>query len=157
MLFSVNIPTPANTPEASPVVTRVRVYPGVTGQTWVGFPPGPKGLAHMRIYHWGSLVWPTYTGAESWATTLPTAPGIVTANPLRLPSFAWDNYVFTFQDPFPLTAEPFEFVIKTWNEDDFYPHTIFFAIIINPAPPEEELRRLHRTLEALGILRGGGA
>jgi len=62
--------------------------------------------------------------------------------------------MFDFADRYPLTAEPYEFVVKTWNEDDFYLHMPTFMVLVEPAPPEEELRRLHRTLEALGILRG---
>ncbi len=132
MLYKVECPTPALTTKYSPVVTRCRVYPGMVTRTWVGFPKGCYGLCHLQVWHQGWPVWP-------WSPA---------------DSFHWDNYMFSFADRYPLTAEPFEFVIKTWNEDDFYAHMPTFMVLVEPAPPEEELRRLHRTLEALGILRG---
>jgi len=132
VLFQAEILTPANTPASRPIKTRLAVYPGITGRTWVGFPPGPKGLAHMQIWHSGWQVWP-------WT------PGT---------SFHWDNHIFTFQDRYPITVEPLEFVVKTWNLDDSYPHALTFMVTVEPAPPPEEVRELHRTLEALGLLRG---
>jgi len=62
--------------------------------------------------------------------------------------------MFTFADRYPLTTAPYEFVVKTWNLDDFYPHTPTFMVMVEPALPEEELRRLHDALLALGLLRG---
>ena len=132
MLYKVECPTPALTPKSSPVVTRCTVYPGMVTRVWVGFPKGCYGLCHVQVWHWGWPVWP-------WSPA---------------DSFHWDGFMFTFADRYPLTAEPYEFVVKTWNRDDFYPHTPTFMVLVEPAPPEEELRRLHRTLEALGILRG---
>jgi len=41
--------------------------------------------------------------------------------------------MFTFADKFPLKSAPFEFVIKTWNLDDFYPHTPVFMVLVEPA------------------------
>lgn len=133
MLFQAEIPIPANTPASSAVITRLRVYPGVTTRVWAGFPEGCYGLAHMQIWHWGWQVWP-------WTPQT---------------DFHWNNFMFSFEDRYPITEEPLEFVIKTWNEDDFYPHTLTFMITIEPAPPEEELRRLYDTLSALGLLVGG--
>jgi len=100
---------------------------------WIMFPPGPKGLVHVVIYHWGWQVWP-------WA------PGT---------AFAWDNYVYTFEDRYPITAEPLEFVMKGWSDDDSYEHKVSFAVTIDAAPPEEEIRELREALLALGLVRGG--
>ncbi len=132
MLYKVECPTPALTTKYSPVVTRCRVFPGMVTGVWVGFPKGCYGLCHLQVWHQGLPAWP-------WSPA---------------DSFHWNDYMFYFADRFPLTAEPFEFVIKTWNEDDFYPHTPTFMVLVEPAPPPGELEELQRTLEALGLLRG---
>jgi len=133
MFYKIDLTVPPLTSRYSPVEVRVRVFPGVTRRVWVMFPPGPKGLTHVVIYHWGWQVWP-------WA------PGT---------DFAWDNYVYTFEDRYPITAEPLEFVMKGWSDDDFYEHKVSFAVTIDAAPPEEEIRELRETLLALGLVRGG--
>ena len=133
MFFQAEILTPANTPQTSPIVTRLSVYPGITDRIWVGFPRGCYGLAHMQVWHWGWQVWP-------WTPQT---------------SFHWNDLLFTFEDRYPIYEEPLELVIKTWNLDDFYPHTLPFGVTVEPAPPEEELKRLYRALEALGILSRG--
>ena len=133
MLFQAEILTPANTPASSPVITRLRIYPGIVKRVWAGFPHGCFGLAHMQIWHWGWQVWP-------WTPQT---------------SFHWNDYMFTFEDRYPIKEEPLEFVIKTWNLDDSYAHTLTFAVTIEPAPPEEELRELHEALLALGLLTAG--
>ena len=129
MLFQAEILTPANTLASAPVITRVRVYPGIVTRVWAGFPQGCFGLAHMQVWHWGWQVWP-------WTPQT---------------SFHWNDYMFSFEDRYPITVEPLEFVVKTWNLDDFYPHTLTFMVTVEPAPPLEELEALYRTLEELGI------
>lgn len=131
MFFQAEILTPANTPATAPIVTRLGIYPGVTTQEWVGFPRGCYGLVHMQIWHWGWQLWP-------WTPQT---------------SFHWDDYMFTFYDRYPITEEPLELVIKTWNLDDTYPHELLFATTIDAAPPEEEIRELRRRLEMIGLLR----
>jgi len=133
MLFQAEILTPANTLASAPIVTNLAIYPGVTKRVWAGFPRGCFGLAHMQIWHWGWQVWP-------WTPQT---------------SFHWEDYMFTFEDRYPITEEPLYFVIKTWNLDDSYPHTLTFAVTVEAAPPEEELRELHEALVQLGLLREG--
>ncbi len=132
MLFQTEILVPANTPASAPVETRLPVYPGITQRIWAGFPKGCFGLAHMQIWHSGWQVWP-------WS-------------PVQ--SFHWNDYMFTFEDRYPITVEPLELIVRGWNLDDFYGHTLTFMCTIEPAPPEGEIADLIRTLEALGIMSG---
>ncbi len=132
MIFKAEILTPANTPESAPVITRVSVYPGVTRRVFVGFPRGCVALAHLQVWHWGWQVWP-------WTPQT---------------SFAWDDYMYTFEDRYPITEEPLELVVKTWNDDDTFPHTLSFAVTLEPAPVEGELDTLRETLQMLGLVRG---
>jgi|GEM_PF-2487187 len=156
MFFSVDIPTPANTPKAYPVNTKLRVGPGTTGQVWVGFPPGPKGLVHLQVWHWGSLLWPCHTPVISLLMNVPGAVGIPTAQLIAEADFHWDDQVFTFEDPYELTAEPYDLIIRTWNEDDFYLHTLYFAIVIEPAKPVLSEAQIRQVYEDLGVPYGGG-
>ena len=133
MLFQAEILVPANTLAANPLITRLGVTSGISKRIWAGFPKGCYGLAHMQIWHWGWQVWP-------WTPRT---------------SFHWNDHIFSFEDRYPITEEPLELVIKTWNRDDSYDHTLTFMVTIEPAPPEEEIRELRATLLALGILREG--
>ena len=133
MFFQCEVLTPANTPASSPIVTRLAVYPGVTRQVWVGFPRGCFALAHLQVWRWGWQLWP-WTPQQS---------------------FHWDNYVYTFEDRYPILNEPLELVVKTWNLDDSYDHTLTFACTVEPAPSEAELRELREVLEGLGLRKGG--
>jgi len=136
MFYGQTIHVPANTLARAAIgrpssinVERIRVCPGTTRQTWIGFPPGPKGLVHVVVCHWNVQIWPAEPGY----------------------SFNWDNYTYTFEDPFKLTTEPYEFTVKTWSYDDFYPHRIFFGVIVEPEPMIEVAVSMEQVLEELGI------
>jgi len=129
MFYSVSIATAANTAEADAVETPVGVVPGLTQHVWVGFPKGCVGLVYAQIYHVTRQVWPTTPGA----------------------SFNWDDFVFDFDDRYPLVTEPFEFVVKTWNLDDSYRHTVLFAVTVEAAPSPWELGDLEAVWRDLGI------
>jgi len=62
--------------------------------------------------------------------------------------------MFDFDDRYPLTAEPFELKVKTWNDDDSYSHTLFFAVTIDPLPAPGVVGGLERVMRELGILEG---
>jgi len=63
--------------------------------------------------------------------------------------------MFSFADKYPLTAEPYEFKILTWNLDDFYPHTPTFMVLVKPdrvvTPPVD----LEQVYADLGLSPGG--
>jgi len=59
--------------------------------------------------------------------------------------------MFTFADKYPLKAEPYEFVIKTWNRDDFYPHTPVFMVLVEPAQREVSQEQMRQVYKDLGV------
>ena len=134
MLFKVECPTPALTTKNRPVVTRCKVYPGEVTNVWVGFPKGCYGLCHLQVHHWGWPVWP-------WSPA---------------DSFHWNDYMFSFADNYPLTSEPYEFKILTWNRDDFYPHTPVFMVLVEPAQREVSQEQLRQVYADLGVSPSGG-
>ena len=131
MLYKAEITAPVNTvadrAQGLPTVAepvRLRVAPGLVTQVWVGFPEGCYGLAHVQIWHWGWPVWP-------WS------PG---------ESFHWNNYVFTFNDRYPMTVQPYEFLLRAWSFDDSYAHTITVMTLVEPSPPMREVSALEMVL-----------
>lgn len=136
MFYGQDIVVPANTIARSVLkkpsvvkVDRIRVSPGTTRQGWIGFPDGCYGLVHIVVCHWNVQVWPAEPGK----------------------SLHWNDYVFTFSDPYKLTAEPHEFTVKTWSYDDRYPHTLFFGVIIDPTPMIPTAVSMQQVFADLGI------
>lgn len=133
MQFQGTLTIPANTAETAPVIHRVGVSPGITDHVFIGLPPGCKGLVHLAVWHLHWQLWPWTPGEY----------------------FSWDGYVFDFHDRYPIEEPPYELVMKGWSEDDSYPHDVLFMVIVETAPPAEDVRLLHETLLALGLMREG--
>lgn len=102
MLFIGALTIPANTAESTPEVLVCRLTYGTISRGFVCFPPGPKGLAHVIVTHHEAQLWPTN----------------------RDESFAWDNFVFEFEEEFELSSAPYSIKIVGWNDDDTYDHTV---------------------------------
>lgn len=102
MFYSFNLTIPANTDKINAVNQVCKLTYGIIRHVAIGFPPGPKGLAHIVIYRYEHQVWPTNTDG----------------------SFAWDNHTIEFTEEFDLTERPHTLSLRGWNEDDTYPHTI---------------------------------
>ena len=137
MFYGQTINVPANTIARSVLgipslinVVRIRVSPGVTKQVWIGFPDGCYGLVHIVVCHWNVQVWPAEPGY----------------------SFNWNDYIYTFEDPYKLTTEPYEFVVKTWSYDDRYEHNLFFGVIVEPTPMILAAATMQQVYADLGIL-----
>lgn len=140
MLCKAEIIAPVNTPAdialgiptyATPVT--LHVYPGFVTRVWFGFPYGCFGLAHLQVRHWGWQAWP-------WT-------------PLQ--SFHWNDYIFTFEDRFPLITEPHEFTLHAWSYDDFYEHTLTFMCFVEPAQSVIRPEQIRQVYEDLGVPYGG--
>ena len=86
-------------------------------------------MVHAVVWHWGWQVWPAEPGK----------------------SFNWNDYVFTFEDPYKLTAEPYEFTFRTWSYDDRFEHNIFFGVIVEPSPMIETALSMQDVFDELGI------
>lgn len=127
MYYAKTLTVPPRTEESNPVIRRVKVYPGITQRVWIGFPPGCCGLAHMVIYHGGVQVWPTTADED----------------------YSWDAYMYTFEDHYPILAEPLEFTLKAWNEDDSYEHMLYFAVVIEYSEVEMIVPSVAEVLEEL--------
>lgn len=72
----------------------------------VYFPPGSGGLLHMRLLDGSYCMFPATPGQ----------------------SFIGNNTIFRYDDLYLKEAEPFQFVVQHWNEDDTYDHKFMVNI-----------------------------
>lgn len=102
MVFSVSITTTANTAEADADRKVLKLCKGLVYKMEVEFPPGCCGLLHCQVFDGSYQVYPASVND----------------------SFHGNGGVVSFEDCYLKQAAPFEFVVKTWNLDECYPHTI---------------------------------
>lgn len=102
MVFSVSITTSNGTAKADATKTVLKVCKGLAYRFEVEFPPGCSGLQHVQIFDGSYQVYPAS----------------------QQDSFHSDARVISFDDLYLKTAEPFEFLIKTWNLDETWAHTV---------------------------------
>lgn len=112
MFFRYTLTVPANTPESDPVDLYCDLTYGVITKVMVGFPRGCAGLAHVRILHQAHQVWPT--------------------NPDD--TFAWDDFVFEFEENFELYQPAYELIIRAHNLDECYPHEVMVCFGVHTTP-----------------------
>lgn len=102
MIYGGLISTPANTAEATPKWSEYAISGGIFYHLKVIFPPGPSGLLKVQIFDATYQVFPTTPDAY----------------------FEGDNLRLDFDVLYPKDAAPFVFLVKTWNLDDTYAHTV---------------------------------
>ena len=102
MVFSVSITTTSATAKTGAKRTFLKVSKGLVYRMEVEFPPGCCGLLHCQVFDGSYQLYP--------------------ASPDD--SFHSDARVIGFDDLYLKSGAPFEFVVKTWNLDDTWDHTI---------------------------------
>lgn len=117
MFYSQPFLTPAGTPETNPEEHPFYICHGVIHRVEVSFPSGCCGLVHMQVFYHGLPLFPGTPG-----TSL-AADG---------PPIAWNEYIEVLGEPFRLT-------VRTWNDDDVYPHTPVLRVGILPKSIAEHI------------------
>jgi len=137
MFYVYEITTPANTPASNPKETIAKLVRGVIHRVEIRFPPGPAGLLHVQIWRGGHQIYPSVTGQ----------------------SFASDDETIAFDDFYELYHHPTYLRILTWNEDEYYPHTVRVRIgvlpkyVVDPRLMFEDLRnKLTILLRRIGAI-----
>lgn len=115
-MYSTSVTIPAGTPKAFPQRTSLKLVTGTLNRVLVGFPSGCCGLARCAIFHLGAQI-------EPW-------------NPDGY--LGWDNYVYDIPCDHYLPEGGNVVVIKTWNLDDSYPHTLHFGFGMLPEKKTRE-------------------
>ncbi len=102
MFYRFSLTVPANTTEADASELEMKLTAGTVYRVGVGFPPGCAGLVHVAIDRFKHQVWPSNLG--EW--------------------FAWDDYNVDFEEDYELREVPHSLILRVWNEDELYAHTI---------------------------------
>jgi len=108
MIYSQEIIIPANTLAGLSLSRQLDIVEGVITRVWVRWRWGSANLCGAAIYRAGFQVWPT-TGSE-W-----------------FPSAIQDT---EFAEDYEVTDEPMHFIIRGYNLDDTYPHTLWVGMSV---------------------------
>ena len=129
------ITIPANTLETSKQETTLNVVKGVIHRVRVYFPFGCMGLAKVQIFRGQQQLWPSTDGEY----------------------YAGNGTEVDFKEFLEIEATSEDLIIKTWNEDDTYDHTIRVTLSVLQADEVDPYRafvmlaeRLDRLLKRLG-------
>ncbi len=101
MIYAASITTDAGTAEGAKTDVILQLTSGLIWMFEVDFPPGCCGLLHVQIF-------------DGLYQVLPASMG---------ESLHGDNVTMRFDDLYFKQAAPFEVKIRTWNEDEIWPHT----------------------------------
>ncbi len=112
MIYVADILTERNTHPYNCKETTLKVYKGIAYRVEIDFPPGCAGLLIVQIYYHNFQVWPTTPGAV----------------------FHGQDRHISFDDEFPITSAPYEFIIKTANADQVFHHAVQVRIGVKPFP-----------------------
>lgn len=111
MHYNFDLTIPKNTVITAEQSSIVTLNYGILRKVDIFFPDGCAGLVHVRILRWNSIVFPS--------------------NP---DNYYTDNdYHLSFEEYYPILAEPFTLELRGYSEDNFRSHTISFRfLVINP-------------------------
>jgi hypothetical protein len=99
--------TPANTTKEDALELELKLTEGTVVQVWLLHPEGCQGLAYAAIFEGLHQRWPQNPDEAYHGNDVP----LIMA----------DNYEI---------KAPTVFILRTWNLDDTYPHTIYIRITV---------------------------
>jgi len=110
MWYDVAITTAITYTEAAPLETVIRVTHGVITRVSFRPRPGHSALCHARVFYHEHQLWPVSRNEDLHGDTFP---------------IEWDDYEEIF-------TAPYELLVRSWNEDDTYPHTFDLGFALLP-------------------------
>ena len=108
MIYSKRIIIPANTSKKVPYTSQVDVVEGVIKRVWIRWNWGSACLAGLQVFSGGFQLWPTT--ARQW--------------------FHSSIHETTFEELYSIHDEPLHFVIKTYNLDDTFDHSVWVGFSV---------------------------
>lgn len=127
MFYEFHITTPRNTLESNPQLTELTLDLGVVTFVEMQFPRGCVGLLHAQVYNELHQVWPA------------NPDGDIASEDARL---AWT-------EEYELFTPAKRLIVRTWNEDDSYSHTLYLRIALLERHRWEARRRAEAALAYL--------
>ena len=122
-----NVAVPASTTQAAPSLTTISLGPGTIVHAGVQFPDGCAGLVSVQILHGARQVWPTDLDE----------------------AIESDGFIIAWPESYPIHPGETVFVIRAWNDDDTYPHTVSVFFAVTPPQPEPPPSKTETLLEKL--------
>jgi len=108
VLYSLDIPIPANTPKTDLLVSELQVCAGVIKRVWIRWRYGSANLCGCRIMRESRQIWPT--NLTEWFISSPTD--------------------VVYDEHYELADVPFTLQVEAYNNDDTYPHSLWVAFSI---------------------------
>ena len=128
MIYCKEIVVPANTVEYVPLTSQIDIVEGVVKRVWVRWRWGSADLAGCAIFRGSSQVWPSTLG--QW--------------------FHSSVHETVFDEMYLVDDEPLHFIVKSFNEDDTFPHKLWVGFtVIRP-------KYAQGLMEFLEFISGGG-
>lgn len=106
MIYEKRVTVPPNTTETNAIEETIDIHPGIVNKVFVLWPRRTAGLGHCQIYWKAHQLWPTTPGSD----------------------FAGNGISMEFPEELEVNERPYEFLVRAWNEDDTYPHTVTVQI-----------------------------
>ena len=110
MFYSFDITIPANTLQASPQKTILKLCYGIIHKVDIVFPSGCSGLVGISVNNATHQVWPTNRGQH----------------------FCSDGETISWREFLENTTEPFELNALAWNTDQTYEHRLTVRVGVLP-------------------------
>jgi hypothetical protein len=111
MNYELRLTVPKNTTKELPVEATLKIHPGVVTRVRLLWPARTSQLGHAQVLHWGIVVWPPYDDQN----------------------FTGDGVPIEWNEEYEILDAPYELVVRAWNDDDTYSHTLTFGVAILPA------------------------
>ena len=128
MIYCKEIVIPANTARVVHQLDQIDVVEGVVKRVWVRWRWGSADLAGCSIFRGGFQLWPTSLGEVFHSSIHETV----------------------FDEMYLVDDEPLHFVVRSFNEDDTFPHKLWIGFsVIRP-------KYTQGLMEFMEFISGGG-
>lgn len=124
MIYSVELEIPPQTTKLLAVEATLEANVGTVSQVWVRWRWGSGNLCGVSISHEGVQIWPT--SGDQW--------------------FPSNVAEMTWQESYVIDDYPLDFVVRAYNADDSFPHTVWVAVNVQTPAESSDVTRFVQML-----------
>ena len=110
MNYELRLAVPKNTTKVAPVEDTLQIHPGVVTRVRLLWPARTSQLGHAQVLFHGVHIWPPYDDQN----------------------FTGDGVPIEWNEEYEITDSPYELLLRAWNDDDTYAHTLTFGVVVLP-------------------------